>query len=78
MDSLKVPGTYPLGDTTGVEVFHQFDETRLCFLRCHGCAFYGADLFLGGFLFGDGKRVDVVEDIGWFFDVECRAGMVRE
>jgi hypothetical protein len=77
-DSLKVPCTYSLGDAAGVEVFHQFDETRLCFLRCHGCAFYGADLLLGDFLFGYGQGVDVIEDIGWFFDVECRARQVRE
>lgn len=71
---LKIPRTNSLLDSTCVEVVHELDEAGLRALLLHGGALDGADGFLGGFLLRGGQRVDVVEDVGGFGDVEGGAG----
>jgi hypothetical protein len=72
---IEVSCTNSFPYTSGLEIFHKGEETRLWSLVCHGFAFYVADLLHGEFLFFLGEAVDVVEDVCWFFDSE--SGSVR-
>ena len=73
--SLEIPRTYPFPHAPQPQILHQRHEARLRFLRRHGGALDGADFFHRFFLRREGKRVDVVEDVGAAGDGE--GGSVR-
>ena len=77
-DALEIPGADSLAEPARVDVRHQLYEPVLRLLHPHRFALNVSDLFHGGFLLVVRERVDMVEDVRPFSDVEggSRVGLV--
>ena len=77
-DALEIPGADSLAEPARVDVCHQLCEPGLRLLHSHRFALDVSDLFHGGFLLVVRERVDMVEDVRPFSDVEggSRVGLV--
>jgi hypothetical protein len=74
-DALEIPGADSLAEPARVDVCHQLYEPGLRLLRSHRFALDISDLFHGGFLLVVRERVDMVEDVRPFSDVEGGSGV---
>jgi len=74
-DALEIPGADSLAEPARVDVRHQFCEPSLRPLHPHRFALDVSDLFHGGFLLAIRERVDMVEDVRPFGDVEGGSGV---
>ena len=74
-DALEISGADSLAEPARVDVRHQLREPSLRLLHPHRFALDISDLFHGSFLLVVRERVDMIEDVRPFGDVEGGSGV---